>query len=114
MVNQKKSQIRLKLRNWNTKEFMVHTKGAIINMNDKNVLELMKLTLKSKIKMCCHGETNVFHFSANPSDSDGFELYVDDKKKTVYGLSCNGIIEVIGVLIQDYANGIITDIEVIN
>jgi hypothetical protein len=80
-------------------------------IKDKNVLELMNLDLRSKIKMTVNGVANIYSFSDNPSQDEGFELYSDDNK-SVYGLSCNGIIEVIGVLIQDYANGIITDIEI--
>lgn len=87
-------------------------------MNEREVTfiqEVSKITLSSIITMTVHGETNKYRFSDNPSDVEGFELYVIDNKRpteSVYGLSCGSVMEVVGVLIQDFAIGIISDIKV--
>lgn len=78
---------------------------------DKNIIEFMKLSRFSEIEMTVNGETNKYRFSENPKE-DGFELHAIDsgEKNVVYGLSCNSIPEVISALIQDYYNGIITNV----
>lgn len=61
---------------------------------DKNILELMKLNLKSEIKMSVNGTTNIYRFGDNPNENEGFELYAQDDKKhenSIYGLSSNGV-----------------------
>lgn len=82
-------------------------------MEDKNLLEILKLTLNSQIRMRVNGDTNTYKFSDNPNENEGFELYaIDaDKEGTIYGLSCSCVIEVISVLIQDYFAGIIDEVE---
>lgn len=100
-------------------------------ITDKNVLELMKLDLKSEIKMVVNNCLNTYSFSNFPK-TDKFELYVIDnygadrfdknyrskKSREIsglsykYGLSCDNIDEVINVLTQDYNSGIIADIQV--
>ena len=82
-------------------------------ITDKNVLELMKLDLKSEIKMTIHRNTNVYIFNT-PKELESLELYIKGDKTSPYGLGCDSLLEGIGILIQDYANGIITDIEVRN
>ena len=50
--------------------------------------------------MTVNGVVYTYQFDNNPNEAEGFELYaIDDKehKNSIYGLSCNGIIEVIGV-----------------
>jgi hypothetical protein len=83
-------------------------------MNDKVVNEIIKIEKNSKITMTVHDDTQVYKFNDNPEDDD-YELHVIGcKKNTIYGLSCCSVIEVIGILIQDYANEIITDVTVVN
>lgn len=89
-------------------------------ITDKNVTALLTLTTNSEINMKIRGENTTFRFSKNP-ELDNYELYdINNKydknrefisKECIYGLSCNSILEVIGILIQDYATEIIDDIE---
>lgn len=83
-------------------------------MQDENVRKIMSITSKSKIRMTAHGETNTYCFLENP-ESDSYELHVVDAEDVVYedvvyGLSCEGILDVISVLLGDYATGIINEV----
>jgi hypothetical protein len=80
-------------------------------MYDEIINEIIKIDRYSKITMTVHGDTNTFKFVDNPEEHD-FELYILGNPNKVYGLSCCSVIEVIGVLIQDYANGIISYVKV--
>ena len=76
-------------------------------LNDKNFNDIIKLDSTNKIILIVNGNIDTYKLELN-SDST-FELFSTTRDKTVYGLSCNSLIEVIGLLIQDYANGIITE-----
>ncbi len=78
-------------------------------MQDENVRKIMSITSKSKIRMTVHGETDTYYFSENP-ESDNYELHVVNAKDAVYGLSCEGIVDVISVLLGDYASGDIYEV----
>lgn len=78
-------------------------------MQDENVRKIMSITPKSEIRMTVHGETDTYCFSENP-ESDSYELHVVNAKDTVYGLSCEGIVDVISVLLGDYASGDIYEV----
>lgn len=82
-------------------------------MQDENVRKIMSITAKSEIRMTVHGETNTFCFSENP-ESDSYELHVVDAEDVIedviYGLSCEGILDVISVLLGDYVTGIINEV----
>lgn len=78
-------------------------------MQDENVRKIMSITAKSKIRMTAHGETYTYCFSENP-ESDSYELHVVDAEDVIYGLSCEGILDVISVLLGDYATGIINEV----
>lgn len=73
----------------------------------------MSITPKSEIRMTVHGETDTYCFSENP-ESDSYELHVVNAKDAVYGLSCEGIVDVISVLLGDYATGIINEVVYVN
>ena len=87
---------------------------------DDTALQIMRLTVKSEITITSYGETHTFRFAEKPNENEGFELYdikndsleykLNDKY-VVYSLSCNSLTEVIGVLLQDYANGNISKVE---
>ena len=78
-------------------------------MQDENVRKIMSITAKSEIQMTAHGETYTFCFSENP-ESDNYELHVVDSEDVIYGLSCEGILDVISVLLGNYATGIINEV----
>lgn len=76
-------------------------------IRDRNFNDIIKLESTNKILLMVNGNIDIYKLGLN-SDST-FELFSTTRDKTVYGLSCCSLIEVIGVLIQDYANGIITE-----
>ena len=76
-------------------------------LRDNNFNDIIKLESTNKILLVVNGNIDTYKLGLN-SDST-FELFSTTRDKTVYGLSCCSLIEVIGVLLQDYANGIITE-----
>jgi|GEM_PF-6346005 len=78
-------------------------------MNNNILNEFIKITEDSAIEITAHGSKNIY--TVYKTGDDAYDLKVDND--TIYGLSCVSMIEIIGILIQDYANGIITDFRII-
>ena len=82
-------------------------------MNEQKFInEVMKFNFNKTIRLTVHGKTNLYKPVLQNDDS--WELYAIDNPRdiSVYGLSCNGLGDMMGVLLSDYAQGITTAIKV--
>lgn len=69
--------------------------------------EIMKFTLNRTIRLTVLGKTNLYK-PVRQSDNSWELSAIDGKTNRVYGLSCSGLADIMGILLSDYAQGITT------
>jgi hypothetical protein len=81
-------------------------------MNENDFIkEVMKLTLDSEnIALTVYESTDTYNVGKHAEGS--YDLFSNTKRDKTYGMSCRGLADMMGVLLQDYASGVITKIQI--
>lgn len=87
-------------------------------IKDKAVISILsKLSMEDKVCMTVNGQRNLYKIQKESDDS--YEMVVVDSeckntdKVTVYGMSCEGLADIVSVLLADYVRGIVSDIQIV-
>lgn len=83
-------------------------------INNKNFQNLINFDKNYNIQLTVHGETDLYEARRNSDDlDDSYDLFSLTRQNAVYGLSCKDYIDIIGVLLCDYSEGIIDNVKLI-